>query len=466
MLLRAMEQDGLTPGQAMARLNQWRTTGAKPETLFDIAGENTRRLARTAAGRVGPGTERAVTFVAERQEGQAGRIANDAAAGLGQSADDFFARRQGLLQQRSTEAAPRYEAAFSRIVPTEDEVARLLPAIQDRIGQDALQRGLRVLEVENIGPRLRDGSVAPFNPADYGVTRGENGEWVVTNGFRNLRLLDAVKRGYDEIVEGFRDPTTGRLNLNDYGRAVNDARAAYVAAMREMFPRYGGALDAWAGPSQSLDALARGRDVFNMRDAEAAQAAVSVRRNSSEAEFFRLGAAQAIQERIASAPDGADAVKRIFGTPAKRALLRAAFPDDTSFNQFVEQMRREANMFRNAQFVSPRTGSQTALREGEAADFGTDAALAVASGLLPGRSVAGALGDFGRGAAARAQGVTPQVADALTRRLFTSETPELVGTLRDLGQRRIRATAEEEAARRVRSGVLSRLAAGVTAGLE
>jgi hypothetical protein len=459
MLLRAMQDDGLTPAEAMRRMNQWRDTGAKPETLFDLAGENTRRLARTAAGRTGPGTDRAVTFLTERQEGQAGRIADDAAAGLGQSADDFFTRRQALVQQRSTTAQPLYERAF-RIQVQPDEYARVARFVDDPIGQEALRKGLRVIELEHVAQGRQ------FDPAAFGVQR-VNGEFVPVDGQTpNMRLLDAVKRGFDEIVEGFRDSTSGRLNLNQYGRAVDSARAAYRNELAGMFPPYRRALEAWSGPSQSMDAMARGRNIFNMRDSEAAQAAVSVRRSPSEAEFFRLGVAQAIQERIAGAPDGADAVKRIFGSAAKRALLRAAFPDDASFNRFVAQMRREDGMFRNAQFVSPRTGSQTQLRESDASEFGTDAALAVASGMLPGRTVAGAVADFGRAGVARARGVTPQVADSLSRRLFNAETPEVVSTLRQLGQQRIRQAAEEETARRLRASALARLTAGSTAALE
>lgn len=459
MLLRAMQDDGLTPAQAVARISEWRSTGAKPETLFDIAGENTRRLARTAAGRTGPGTERAVNFLTERQGAQAGRIADDAAGGLGQNADDFFARRQALVQQRSTEAAPWYERAF-RIQVQPNEYARVARFVEDPIGQEAMRKGLRVIELEHLARG------EPFNPAAYGVRR-VNGELAPVEGQTpNMRLLDAVKRGFDEIVEGFRDSTSGRLNLNQYGRAVDQSRAAYRNELAGMFHPYRRALEAWSGPSQGLDALARGRDLFNIRDAEAARAAVSVRRNPTEADFFRLGAAQAIQERIASATDGADAVKRIFGTPAKRALLRAAFPDDVSFNQFATQMQREAAMYRNAQFVSPRTGSQTQLRASDAEDFGSVAADAAIAAVVPGQSVLGALAGAGRGAMARAQGVTPAIGDALTQRLFASDTPQMVATLRELQTRRLRQMAADTAAARTRGVAYPALTSGGVAGVE
>ena len=79
-----------------------------------------------------------------------------------------------------------------------------------------MQRGLRVVELEH----LADGT--PFNPANYGVTRGEGGAFVPVEGQTpNMRLLDAVKRGYDQIVEGFRDPEPVACNsMNTAGRLM------------------------------------------------------------------------------------------------------------------------------------------------------------------------------------------------------------------------------------------------------
>lgn len=459
LLLRALEQDGLTPTQAMQRLNQWQGQGAKPEALFDIAGENTRRLARTAASVPGPGTERAVNYLAERQGDQATRIAGDVTENLGQSADDFFTRRQVLTQQRQTAAAPLYDRAF-RIQLQPDEYGQVARFVEDPIGQDALRRGLRVVELEH----LAEGR--PFDPQAYGVQR-VNGEWAPVEGQTpNMRLLDAVKRGFDEIVEGFRDPTSGRLNLNQYGRAVDQARGAYRATLAGMFHPYRQALEAWSGPSQAMDAMARGRGLFSLQDAEAARLATTIRNSPTEAEFFRLGVAQAIQERIASAPDGADAVKRIFGSRAKRALLRASFPDEASFNQFAAQMQREAAMYRNAQFVSPRTGSQTQLRQTDAETIG-DQAMDLATALVvPGKNFFSALTAAGANVAARSRGVTPEVADELTQRLFADQTPEVVATLRRLNQQRMREALARQRGGRINAQIYPRLTSGVTAAQE
>lgn len=422
LLLKAMQDDGLTPRDALARLTAWQRDGAKPETLFDVAGENTRRLARASAGRMGPGTQRAATFVAERQAGQAGRIADDATRTLGQSADDFHVQMRGLEDQRRSTAAPLYERAYAAPVPPEAN-AGVAPFVADRIGQEAMNKGLRVIELEHTAARQ------PFDPADYGVVRTPDGAGFQLDGpVQNMRLLDAVKRGYDDIVEGFRDPTSGKLVLDQHGRAVNSVRATYVAELRERFPVYGQALDAWGGPSQSMDAMGRGRNIFAMRDGEAAKAVRDALRNPGDADFFRLGASQAIQDRVANAPDGADAVKRIFGSPAKRALLRSSFPDDAAFRQFESAMTREGAMYRNGQFVLP-TGSQTNMRGADADDVGgAVGSLAMAAVGIGGTSPGRAVGQFFLNRLAGAKGITPEVAEHLSVRMFNS-SPQEVGAI-------------------------------------
>jgi|GEM_PF-5556845 len=459
LLLKAFKDDGLEPAQITAKLNEWRAAGSKPETLFDIGGENVKRLARTSAGRTGPGTERAVTFLEGRQADQAGRIATDVEAKLGTSATDFHPTLQALDTARHAMAKPKYEASFSRIVPNADEGARVERFITSKNGQDALQRGLRIIEEEQVKTNI------PFNYKSYGVVKNDAGQWTLEpDKVPTLRLMDAVKRGYDNIIEGFRNPVTGRVHLDEYGRAVEGNRKAYVAELRDMFPRYGGALDAWAGPSTAMDAANRGRNIFNMKDDEIATTAVAARGKPGEADAFRLGVAQAVRDQIARAQDGADAVKRIFGSPQKRELLRAAFPDSKAFSEFEALMAREASMYKNAQFVSARTGSQTQMRGSDAEDAGNTAlgiAGTLATGILPNHSMMGAGVQAARNFGARTRGITPGVADDLAKQLFTSSPQSMARNVGLLNQTEIDNALRTIQGRRVGGLLLPGLAAGV-----
>lgn len=458
LLLKALEDDGLTPRTAVERMAAWQREGAKPETLFDIGGENTRRLARAAAGRTGPGTDQAVTFLAERQADQAGRVAGDVEQHLGQNADDFFTQRTGLMEKRAQDAAPLYERAFSQPAPTSD---RLQAILDDPISQSGLAKGLRIQRLENTARAARGEERLPTQ--DQAITFGDDDVPRMV-GVPNMRSLDAIKRGLDETIEGARDGTTGRIQWTQELRAVDGVRRELVNVLDRGNPSYAEARAAYAGPSQSMDALSRGRGIFSMRDADVARIAAEGRQAPGEAEFFRMGVAQAIQERVASGADGADAIKRIFGSQAKRSLLRASFPDQASYDAFAGSMRREAAMYRNGQFVSPRTGSQTAMRTADDEDL-SGQALSFAADAVNG-GLRGAVWNAGSRALAQARGMTPEVSNALVGRLYNSQPNEIVNSLRELGTRRIRLSLADQRARRVAGRAYPALASGVTAGVE
>ena len=52
---------------------------------------------------------------------------------------------------------------------------------------------------------------------------------LVEPGTPDLRTLDMAKAGLDDMIEQFRDPTSGRLQLDRAGRALNDVRHSFVS---------------------------------------------------------------------------------------------------------------------------------------------------------------------------------------------------------------------------------------------
>jgi hypothetical protein len=323
-----------------------------------------------------PGTNRQIAqdFLNTRMEGAPTRINAAINAGTG-TPGEFNGTMSNLAQQRATAAAPKYDAAFSRIIPTQEEADSVQRFIADPIGQDALDKGMRIIRLE----KLATGDT--FNPADYGVTTGDNGQYVLGSGTPNLRLMDAVKRGYDEIVDGFRDPTSGRLNLNQYGRAVNGARAAYVRALRDMYPRYGAALDAWGGPSQSMNALNMGRGILSEDPEVTADTIGGLSDNDKD--FFRAGVARALKDKVDATQEGADATRKIFGNQLIRDKIRAGFGDDASFDQFSNTMQNEGTFAQTRNEVLK--GSQTARRIAgqQDVDLGTPLTLLATGHPLP-----------------------------------------------------------------------------------
>ena len=352
-IYQALARDDITPAQAeetVAKLGPL-------ATVADVGGPNTKALAGAVANTPGPGAAAAAQALEARGAGQTARL-NDAVRTATGATGSAFDNLAALQTERAIQAAPLYDSAFSRIVPTAEEAERVQPFITDPIGQQALQKGLRVIQVEKLAARQ------PFNPADYGVTEGTDGTFALNPGAPNLRLMDAVKRGYDGIVADNTDPVTHQLNT--WGRAVNDARASYVGDLRDMFPRYGSALDAWAGPSADMSALNMGRRILSLDPDVTANAVKGL--SDSQKQMFQVGVAQTLQDKIAGTPDDADAVRRLFGNDLIRSRISASFggESDPAFQAFQQAMERERAFSQTARLLQ---GSRTAPLSAAMADL-------------------------------------------------------------------------------------------------
>ncbi len=386
-----IEAGKTTAADVVDNLNKGRSIG-KPLMLPDVLGANITGEAGRVAREPGQSKEIMEQALRARNLEATGRLTGDINKTLGQTG--AYQARADLEAARKNAAAPKYEAAFSRIKPTAEEAARVDRFIRDPIGQDALQKGMRVIQLEKLAKDEK------FNPADYGVVRGEDGKYTLESGVPNLRLMDAVKRGYDEIVEGFRDPTSGRLNLNQYGRAVNQVRATYAGELRQMYPRYAAALDAWGGPSQSIDALKFGES--SLANAPEVNTARLQAMSENDREFAKLGIAQKLRDIANSKGPLAAEFDRLagtkYGSSSIRDRIRPFFSSDEEMQRLVDGVDYEIKMARKSNEIL--AGSQTAQRVAE--DMGVSgsdvahAAMSAATGHYGGvlRQVASMLGKW------------------------------------------------------------------------
>lgn len=458
-ILRALERDGIDPhtfGRPQAGVP---AAPDAPLTLADQGGRNVVGLAAVAANTPGRAMEAADAMAQARREARPERIAQASNAAFGGgSGTDVAETVRRLGQQRATQAAPLYRQAFEyRVTPEQfDEIARF---VRDPIGQDALNRGLRVIELEYLARGEK------FDPAAFGVTRGEAGKWMAAEGETpNVRLLDAVKRGYDEIVEGFRDPTSGRLNLNQYGRAVNDVRAAYRDQLAGEIPAYGDALQAWAGPSASLDALAQGRRALTTdRDVVAG---ITQRLSDSDRDFFRVGVGRAVSDMAGDPARAATAARRLLEDRNMQARLDAAIPDPAQRAQFRAALEREVDMAAVERAVSPRAGSQTARLQAGQEDMGQDPPGGLVMALLNAGERGGVGGATARGLSVlyrRGQGINSSTADALAQRLLSADAAANATTAERLAALRERDIARADLNRQLVARLLQGV--GVAGGL-
>ena len=394
---KAMERDELTPDEAFRRL-----TELGPEGRLVDVGENVRGLGRAVAGQPGKAKTIAIEALEGRQEAQGARVVEAVNNALDPSGD-FAGTTAALQQVRKTAAKPLYDSAYAKPVEPSEELIAMFrrPALAQ-----AWTRAKRI--AANEGDDLAD---------NLFITRPDGGKVVNTDAIRDVRVLDLIKRGLDDLVETKRDPVTGKLQ-GEVTRGIDKLRKEYIKAVDKLSPDYKAARAAWSGPSRSLEKMEQGRRFVRADEEITANQLRGM--SDDEKFFFRMGAARQVRDIIFNTPDGADTVKRIFGSELKRRRLRAVFDDDESFAVFREAMEQEAELFETRAIVSPQSGSQTDLRAAERSDLASNIGGAVSELALGNQG--GAIQRFLRGLfGGGAEKMTPQQSETIARMLFSND---------------------------------------------
>lgn len=410
-VLNNLARDQMTPDQAMTMLDEL----GPVSTLADL-GPNMQGLATAVASVPGQGKTAAKLLdvrhtgdtVSEELGGQAKRIVEAGEAALGEA--NYYATIDDLMTKAKNDAAPLYDAAYKNNPIFGTTATKGLERdLQTPPAQDAMRRAIRIAATEKVDPRGLGLSIDAAGNATVDLT-----------GKANMRTLDYVKRGLDDVLETYRDKVTGRLNLDEEGLAVLDLKNSYVGHLKKLNPDYEAALQAYAGPVTSRDALALGKAALDPSRAQEITAKQVAAMLPSDQKFFRLGVMRQIKDIVTGAPDGADAVKKLFGNQKVRAKIAAAFPDSASFKEFAKTMQAEAQMASTRNTVL--TGSPTAPRIENIRDLGpnmlgdaVDMAASAASG-----NTMGLLTRAGKAIASRTgQRVRESTANELAKTLFT-----------------------------------------------
>jgi len=169
-----------------------------------------------------------------------------------------------------------------------------------------------------------------------------------------------AKVGLDKMVEEQRD-ITGRLSRD--GVRFEKLRDAYRTAIDEADRSglYKQARAVWAGPSASIDAVKAGKALFLKVPDEIRFEFGKL--EPGNAEFYRLGVADAITERLQKVGISADEAKAIVKNDWVREQLRPIFRKDSDFNEFMDAVTDEMRMYGTKQATT--AGSATAQRIAE-----------------------------------------------------------------------------------------------------
>jgi hypothetical protein len=288
---------------------------------------------------------------------------------------------QALMSARKAAAKPAYDTAYAQ-PPVNPDVMKpdgAIGALMDRPSVKAGMANARKIAAEE-----------GVDMNTLGIDLDAQGEPVLTR-VPTWQTLDYMKRGIDNVVEQYRDKTTGKLMLDTYGRAADITRGEFVGTLRDLNGAYGKALDTWGGPSRSLDAIEVGRDALT-RSPEMNAARVA-EMTEDQKEFARLGIAQQLRDIANKRGPLAAEFDRVagtrYGSSSTRDQLRPFFKDEAAYKKFVDSVSRQVTMARTPNKVLG--GSQTAGRVaedtspitlGEAIHGGTALALGHPMGIV------------------------------------------------------------------------------------
>ena len=140
--------------------------------------------------------------------------------------------------------------------------------------------------------------------------------------------LDYVKRGIDDILEPQRNPFTGKLNLDEGGRAINNVQRTLINEVDTLNPAYRQARDAYAGFARQAEALRTGHEVLPkgtlpQRDFDAILSRADEATLPEYQRGFATNMADVVdRQRLSSNPYNA-----IYGSTTQKGKVAALFPE-------------------------------------------------------------------------------------------------------------------------------------------
>jgi hypothetical protein len=343
-----MARDEIDPIQARALIEKDRAMGVG-STLMDVT-PSTKSLGEAVVTVPGPGRKILGQALEDRLEGGRDivgqRVVRDLAKGK-----DYVASEASLVGKLRANADNLYETAYAHGAVDDP---RLMKVLEDDTFKSAFKEAQRIAGKEARAAELRGEDPSKFILKDI-YDLDEAGELIKIGKVPDVRTLDYIKRGIDALIDkGYKGEGMGKAEAN----ALKDLRKAYIGAIDENVPEYAAARAKYAGDMEVLDALRLGREEFMSPKTLPEQAKKIVAGMSEgERDALRTGATQAILTKIMDAPQQINAAQRVIGAPATRKRLEALFDNPQEYEIFEAALKRESELFRNAQEIA--RGSRT-----------------------------------------------------------------------------------------------------------
>lgn len=311
VLRQALQDEGLTPDQAVKRLADLNeaTPGPNQATLADL-GESFRTQARATMDVGDSAKGRAKAMVNDRQAGQRTRVKTLIKKNFGDNAESFYDNFNNALARRAELAAPLYTTAMERGV-------KMTPDLDDFVKDPEMVTLYN--QAESRFNSLR--KTQDYSDEEY-----------------NLQVLDYLKQGIDGkmgVAKTKGDKPTVRF-LQIKKQELLDS----IAAQND---DYGIALKSFTDMSAVINAMEDGL-TFLKKDPDLLQISLKDL-TDAEMDSFRMGAVRSLENFIEKQGDNTDVVKRLVGSEAMRKRLNQIMPEE-NVDPFLKGLNAESEFFR------------------------------------------------------------------------------------------------------------------------
>lgn len=323
---------GVTAKEGLETIQKARARGQEL-TPADVAGADTKALAGRVTRRPGDARSMSNQFLEQRDVGAPQRL-EGAVRGFVSENTSAAETADVLTAVQSATSRNAWDKLYQQ------NVGRITDHFKQLVKNPVVAKGLRRgYQMERNQADIEGRSIQDFM---MGATINPETGLLQFEKFPNMRVLDMGKRGLDDIIQEGRDPLTGKLSAE--ARDAYMLKQAYVQQLDEMSGgAYSRTMQVYAGPAASKDAIKLGQAVFGGHPHEIKKEFDALSEGNKE--FFRIGVADAMMEKLRKGGIGSDEAKLLVKNQWVRDQLRPMFRSTQAFDEFMDIVATETKMF-------------------------------------------------------------------------------------------------------------------------
>lgn len=322
----------------------------KPITAAEAMGPMGVSQVAALSRRSGRAGDMAQDVLGSRAIEQSARIVDDLSSTSGLQAGAAQDAVASLAAQSRQQAAPLYDQAYQVQNVTSPTLQTLLNRPSMR---SAMSKAASIAREEG------------RNPEDLGFVvdriRRPGGGWteeVSEVSTPSMQTWDYVKRGLDDVLEAYRDPTSRKMNLDTAGRAAEQTRQALRSELTNpqtpWGPAYRAALDAGGDAPRLEGAFREGPNLFSSTVNERTFRNRVTMMSEADRNATLSGV---VDDLYNKARTGRINIRQLRTPAAREKLVLLMGPEGA--DSFVTRLAAEADMARSGGRMAPGTNSIT-----------------------------------------------------------------------------------------------------------